>query len=277
MSNHTELIQEPTDPPFLLCDIKSVLREQELNALKKAKNEAEEKSRLKSEFLANMSHEIRSPLNSVVGFLRQLSIDVTDIEMNPNVRENVDEALGYMEQGANRLMMLINGLLDISRLEAGKVEFEFHRNDLLAIIRSVIGELTPQAKERKIRLKIVTNNRLELTFDGGKIAQVLINLVGNAIKFAPQESQVIVSFKRTTLFEKEAVSVSVFNEDECISDKELEHVFDRFMRKGKQCGTGLGLAISREIISAHNGNIKAVKMETGIKFIFTIPLNQNEE
>ena len=270
-----EFLQKPIHLPFLYTILEAVIHKEELNTLKQARRMAEEKSRLKSEFLADMSHEIRSPLNSIVGFLRQLEDDLKNVNMESERESEINESLSFMSQGASRLTKLINGLLDLSKLEAGKVEFRFQANDLLAIIISVVGELTPQAKEKGIEIGITNDDHLEFAFDGGKITQVLVNLIGNAIKFAPENGQVAISFAITTLAGKQAVTISVTNSGECIADEQLSNIFDRFIQEGHQRGTGLGLAISQEIVSGHNGKIGAEKVETGAKFTLTLPFHQD--
>jgi signal transduction histidine kinase len=228
-----------------------------------------EASRLKSQFLASMSHELRTPLNSIIGFskvlLNRLDGDLTD-KQEAYVRS--------VYSSSTHLLQLINSILDISRIEAGKLELRPEPFGLLELVDECLESSAPLARGKPLKLE--RDVPLELppvTADRTKIKQVLLNLLSNAIKFTPH-GRVLVRVRQRP----EEVHVSVSDTGVGIRPADLGRLFEPFERLehplARQAGgTGLGLAISKKVIEAHGGRMWAESREhAGSTFHFTLPL-----
>lgn len=239
----------------------------------------------KSEFLANMSHELRTPVHIIVGFS---DLGMMNIEewTNDEQIENLNE---IKDSGA-RLLTLINGLLDLSKLEENVVEFDFNDHDLQSILDDVVQSLKTLSDDKNLniylpKIELVTS----VECDYNKIFQVITNLLSNAIKFTPNGRDITVHFEKSTLTVEEhelnkrfipAISLSVINQGVGIPDDELEIIFDKFVQSSKTKsgagGTGLGLSICKEVIEGHMGKIWVANgKENATTFTFSIPLKQN--
>jgi signal transduction histidine kinase len=238
--------------------------------LKKAKDEAELANQLKSEFLANMSHELRTPMHHVLSF-SHIGIK--------KLNSSKDKALDCFEKiifASNRMMDLVNNLLDLSKLEFGNREYTFAENDVFQIISENLTRLKPQLEEKE--LSIVMSQHVvptAIVCDHATINQVIQNLFSNAIKFSPKKKciGVLLDLKNSSL------SVSITDKGPGIPDNELEFIFDKFIQSSKTKtgagGTGLGLAICKEIIEGHQGKIWAKNNpEGGATFSFMLPYEQ---
>lgn len=226
--------------------------------LQVAKDSAEHANRAKSEFLSNMSHELRTPMHAILSFAR-LGADRAD-QAKP---EKLRHYFRSVVTSGERLLDLLNDLLDLSKLEAGMMELHPAREDLARIVTQVIEEFAPLAGEKGLRIELV--NALEdchLVCDAGRVHQVLTNLLSNALKFTPAERAITVSLHAARLPDAvEALAVSVRDQGIGIPETELEKVFDKFVQSSKTRngagGTGLGLSITREIVALHGGTITA--------------------
>lgn len=232
-----------------------------------AKEEAENANRLKSEFLANISHELRTPMNSILGFSRQ-SIKRADKLST----EDFVHSLSIIQESGNRLLGLLNDLLDLSKLEANVIDFNIREHNLTSTIQSTILQISSLADERKIELVLDESAPIIVPYDQEKIAQVLTNIISNSIKFTIENSQIRIL---TDIAEKD-VMVSILDEGSGIPEDELETIFNKFIQSSKTKtgagGTGLGLSICKEIIRAHHGRIWAANNpEGGAKITFTLP------
>ncbi len=244
--------------------------EQSLIASTKAAQEAND---AKSEFLANMTHELRTPLQGMIGFS---SLGVKRAEkVTPQKAKKYFETI---HDSANTLLSLVNNLLDLTKLESGKMNYQFKSGNVDESIKSVITELQGQANARSISLVAPSATVCNpLAFDAPRLQQVLRNLLGNAVKFSAAGSDIIVEVEDS----KEAVSISITDQGPGIPEDEVEKIFDKFSQssvtRDGSGGTGLGLPICREIISAHNGEIFARNVKGGgAEFVFTIPRNLPE-
>jgi GAF domain-containing protein len=230
-------------------------------------------SQHKSEFLANMSHELRTPLNAIIGFS-----EVLGERMFGDLNEKQEEYLKDIHASGQHLLSLINDILDLSKIEAGKMELEVSDFDLPMTIDNALMLVRERAGRRGIALHTTIDERLgQVQADERKIRQVLLNLLSNAIKFTPEGGRIEVGAKPVDGF----IEVSVTDTGVGIAPEDQEAVFEEFRQVGtadkKVEGTGLGLALSRKFIELHGGRIW-VKSEVGIgsTFTFTIPVRRGE-
>jgi len=230
-------------------------------------------SRHKSEFLANMSHELRTPLNAIIGFS-----EVLNERMFGELNEKQQEYLKDIHASGQHLLSLINDILDLSKIEAGRMELELTDFDLPMAIDNAMTLVRERASRRGVTLKLTVGVRVgSIRGDERKMKQVLLNLLSNAIKFTPERGRVEVS----AVQDDEAIEVSVSDTGVGIAPEDFEAVFEEFRQVGasaaKQEGTGLGLALSRKFIELHGGKIWVKsQLGSGSTFTFTLPLTINQ-
>jgi signal transduction histidine kinase len=226
-------------------------------------------SRLKSQFLASMSHELRTPLNSIIGFSKVL-LNRFDGELT----ERQEMYIRSVHNSGAHLLQLINGILDFSRIEAGKLEMISEEVDLHELIDECIESSMPLARGKQ--MKVEKNVPLELpplSGDRTKIKQILLNLLSNAIKFTGQ-GRVLVS----VVPEPDAIRVSIADTGIGIREDDLSRLFEPFQQLDNPVvrsagGTGLGLAITKKFVELHGGRVWAESRENqGSTFHFTLPL-----
>jgi signal transduction histidine kinase len=233
----------------------------------------EQASQHKSEFLANMSHELRTPLNAIIGFAEVLSE-----RLFGEINEEQAEYLGDILDSGRHLLALINDILDLSKIEAGRMDLEAIEFDLPRAIENTLILIRERAQRRAITLGRDVDEHLGvIRADERKVKQVLLNLLSNALKFTPQGGQINV---RATVRGGQA-EISVTDTGCGIAPEDHEAVFEEFRQVGtaamKVEGTGLGLAISRKFIELHGGRIW-VESQVGVgsTFAFTLPLTVNQ-
>jgi GAF domain-containing protein len=236
--------------------------------------ELEAASRHKSEFLANMSHELRTPLNAVIGFS-----EVLTERMFGELNEKQEEYLKDIHASGQHLLSLINDILDLSKIEAGKMDLELSEFDLAMTIDNALMLVRERAARRSIALNTAVDERVgHVQADERKIRQVLLNLLSNAIKFTPEGGRIDVEARSVN----ESIEVSVTDTGVGIAPEDQKAVFEEFRQVGtadkKVEGTGLGLALSRKFIELHGGKIW-VKSEVGAgsTFTFTVSVRHGEE
>jgi signal transduction histidine kinase len=246
------------------------------------REKAELANHAKSEFLANMSHELRTPMHAILGFS---SLGSTRVESATN--EKIASYFSRINESGQLLLNLLNDLLDLSKLEADRMDFEFSENDLQSTVVNVVEELRPVFEERLLTIDVEPASVTTMAvYDGEKIAHVIRNLLSNAIKFSPEGRSIMIYFtdsklnlnvNQSTAVEVPVISVSIWDQGTGIPEDELETVFDEFVQSSKTengaGGTGLGLSISREIVKRHGGVIKAgnVTGESGVVFTLSLP------
>jgi signal transduction histidine kinase/putative methionine-R-sulfoxide reductase with GAF domain len=235
--------------------------------------ELEIASRHKSEFLANMSHELRTPLNAIIGFS-----EVLGERMFGELNEKQEEYLKDIHASGQHLLSLINDILDLSKIEAGRMELELSDFDLPMTIDNALMLVRERAARRSIALHSTVDERVsQIQGDERKIRQVLLNLLSNAIKFTPEGGRIEVGAKSVNA----SIEVSVTDTGVGIAPEDQEPVFEEFRQVGtadkKVEGTGLGLALSRKFIELHGGRIW-VKSQVGAgsTFTFTVPVRRGE-
>jgi signal transduction histidine kinase len=232
----------------------------------------EQASRAKSEFLANMSHELRTPLNAILGFTEMLS-DGLYGEMPAGFRE----PLGDIQTNGKHLLHLINDVLDLSKIEAGKMELALEEYSADEVIQTVRSSLRPLAEEKGLDFRAIVDDGLpEVMYgDAKRIAQCLLNLAGNALKFTRQGSVTIRAAR-----EGDFVHYSVSDTGIGIPADQLDAVFTEFKQVDATIarefgGSGLGLSITKKFVEMHGGRIWVQsKLNEGSTFHFTIPLNR---
>jgi GAF domain-containing protein len=226
-------------------------------------------SRHKSEFLANMSHELRTPLNAIIGFSEVLAE-----KMFGDVNDKQAEYLQDILESGRHLLSLINDILDLSKIEAGRMELEVSAFDLREAIQNALTLVRERALRRGIALHHVIDNTVAaVRADERKVKQILLNLLSNAIKFTPEGGRIEVGVSPGDGI----VEVSVTDTGVGIAPEDQHAVFEEFRQVGtadkKAEGTGLGLALSRKFIELHGGKI-SVQSEVGrgSTFSFTLPV-----
>ena len=228
-------------------------------------------SRHKSEFLANMSHELRTPLNAIIGFS-----EVLTERMFGELNEKQDEYLKDIHASGQHLLSLINDILDLSKIEAGRMELDRSAFDLPSAIENALILVRERASRRGIRLGSTIDERLgAIDGDERKVKQVLLNLLSNALKFTPEGGRIDVGAR----LHNGVAEVSVADTGIGIAPADQDAVFEEFRQVGttdkKAEGTGLGLALSRKFIELHGGKIWVrSQLGAGAAFTFTLPLRQ---
>ena len=232
-----------------------------------------ELQKMKQSFVAMVSHELRTPLTSVQNFLGMLNMGILG-----DLSEKAKRLGGSAERSVNRLITLINDLLDAEKLEQGKVSLTINDTNTQEILEASLEALEGFAQKHNVVLNAQKEN-FELKADANRISQVLINLVSNAVKFSPPESVVNIELKK----EKDEIEFKVIDKGEGIPEPDQALVFERFHQAGesktaKIKGTGLGLAIAKAIIVGHGGTIGVNSIPgEGATFWFRIPVSGPNE
>lgn len=242
--------------------------EQALEQTEESKKIAEEANNAKSEFLANMSHELRTPMHGILGFSK---LGITKLDSS-----NVEKLGAYFQQiytSGNKLLTLLNDLLDLSKLEAGMMVYDYSKISLASLVTSVIDELQALAAEKKIAIQFDhPSDSDEIEADLTRLSQVVRNLLSNALRYSQEGEKINVEIKN----EDSNLTLAVRDYGVGIPENETEAIFDKFIQssktKSKSGGTGLGLSISQQIIKDHNGRIWAENNpDRGATFYFSIP------
>jgi two-component system, NtrC family, sensor kinase len=231
--------------------------------------EIEAANRHKSEFLANMSHELRTPLNAIIGF--------SEVLLDPSLKVSEEEQAQFLTDvlsSGKHLLGLINEILDLAKIEAGKMELQIESVLLSDIFESVQNTMRPLATKKTINLHVESVTVPEpFPMDGARVKQVLLNLVGNAIKFTAEGGRVWLQADS----KDGAVRVEVADTGPGIAAEDQERIFLEFQQAGSEAGkpqgTGLGLALAKKFVEMHGGKIWVEsELGKGSRFFFTIPV-----
>ena len=225
--------------------------------------------KIRQDFVANVSHELRTPISSIKGYAETL------LDGALEDKDNAKEFISIIYHDSNRLATLINDLLDLSKIESGKMKMSFIELDPISLIKKAVTVIENQAKAKSIMLKInIPQGLPKIKADEARFSQVMINLLDNAIKYSSEGGSATISVKVVD----NALQFDISDTGIGISENDLPRIFERFYRVDKARsrelgGTGLGLSIVKHIVSAHGGQVW-VKSELGLgsTFSFTIPL-----
>jgi PAS domain S-box-containing protein len=245
------------------------------DAWREAKDDADRANDAKSLFLANMSHELRTPMHAIMSFSR-LGLE----RAAAGDTERLARYFGNINESGARLTVLLNDLLDLSKLEAGRMDLQKVPTDLAVVVAQCAAEFDPLLEARSLRLSFDRPAEpIVASVDPIRIGQVLRNLLANAIKFSHDGGCVEVAITRVAATDTAAASVRLTVDDAGVGipEDELEVVFDKFVQSSKtrtsSGGTGLGLAICRELVGAHGGSIRALqRTPLGTRFEVVLPV-----
>ncbi len=286
----SDYLIKPLNLDELIVRIRKVLDEKQrfvrlrdfADQLEEANQELRRIDGMKSEFVSVASHELRTPLAAIKNAV-QLVLKGTAGKIN----ENQAKFLSMAERNINRLTNILNDLLNLSRIESGKIELNFENIELKRIIELTASSLRPHGEGKSIKIDVEINEHLPAVCgDPEKIEQILTNLIGNAIKFTPEAGRILITAQPLTPNGKgghgDRVVVSVKDTGIGIPPEHLDAIFEKFHQvegslQRSVSGTGLGLAITKGLVEAHQGKIWVESEEgKGSTFTFTLPISEGE-
>jgi signal transduction histidine kinase len=281
----SDYLMKPLNLDELIIRIRKVLDEKQrftglkscIVDLEKVNEELRKIDAMKSEFVSVASHELRTPLASIKNAV-QLILNGKTGEIN----ETQAKFLSMAERNINRLTNILNNLLDLSRIESGKVPMKFEELDLRAPVEFILASFKAQAEEKSIHVRMDFPQEVPSVYaDREKLEQILTNLIGNAIKFTPEGGEISI-FAKPYPEDGNMLALSVSDTGVGIAKDQLDKIFDKFHQvegslHRSMSGTGLGLAITKGLVEAHQGKIWAEsEVGQGSTFTFTLPISEGE-
>lgn len=252
------------------------LVEEQTAEIRQAKDLAEKANQAKSTFLANMSHELRTPMHAILSYS-----DFGLKKFSTAKPEKIEQYFSRINTAGNRLMLMINDLLDLSKAEAGRMVYKMQAQDLAEVLRAVIAEYESLVEKKKLKLTYAIDvSDTQIECDRERVAQIFTNYLSNAIKFTPEGKAIHVILEACEYQHDDnllkGLCFIVSDQGIGIPEDELETVFDKFVQssnnKKSSSGTGLGLAIAREIAHAHGGIVSArSNADGGAEFLCKLP------
>jgi len=244
--------------------------------LKESATELERTARAKSEFLANMSHELRTPLNSINGFSEVL-YDETFGSLNEKQREYVSNVL----ISGQHLLLLINQILDMAKIEAGKMTLSFSSLPMKTLLNEMSQLVADMASKKKLQMMIeIAENLPNIEADELKVKEIIYNLLSNAVKFTPDGGTIGMRAKKVD----SEIEIVVWDTGEGIAAENMEKIFEGFFRVDTPYsrvteGTGLGLPLSKKMVELHGGklSVESEGLNKGTMIRFTLPIIARSE
>ncbi|NQU73095.1 MAG: HAMP domain-containing histidine kinase [Candidatus Omnitrophica bacterium] len=244
--------------------------ESSMEEASKAKRVAEIASKTKSQFLANMSHELRTPLNAIIGFSEVLK-DESFGSLNDKQKEYANDIL----KSGEHLLSLINDILDLSKVEAGKIELRLTEFNLKTAIENILSMIKEKAMKQNIHISLdLKEDTGIIKADERRVKQIMFNLLSNAVKFTPDGGKIGIEAKLA----EDKVLISVWDTGIGIEEKDRDKIFKEFEQidseyARKYTGTGLGLALTKKLVGLHGGRIwfESGGKDKGSRFSFTLP------
>jgi PAS domain S-box-containing protein len=233
--------------------------------------EAEEANRLKSEFLASVSHELRTPLHTIIGFSELLAEELEGV-----LNEKQKRFVEHIRRDSLHLLELINDILDLSKIESGKLDLHVEAFDAAESLQEALNGIAPAAAAKQILLELLPSPNVEVAADRLRLKQILLNLLSNAVKFTPEGGR--VSVECTCDAENRLARFSITDTGMGIPEHEHQAIFNKFHQtgyttKGVREGSGLGLAITKHLVEQHGGTIDVESQPgKGSRFSFTLRL-----
>lgn len=240
--------------------------------LRHANNKLTELDKLKDDFVSVASHELRTPMTAIKSYL-WMALHKKKGELSGDL----ERYLSHSYESVERLINLVNDMLNVSRIEAGSIELRLSNVDVIELAKEVLEEVLPKAEERGVTISVDETNKVPLAFcDKDKVHEVYLNLIGNSLKFTPSAGRITIDFLLTGDF----ITIRVKDTGRGIAQDDLAKLFSKFSRldnsyvMSESTGTGLGLFISKSLIALHKGEIKADSegLDKGATFMFTLPI-----
>jgi signal transduction histidine kinase/DNA-binding response OmpR family regulator len=251
--------------------------------LEEQSEKLKEMDKIKSRFFANISHEFRTPLTLIMGPLDQIRSDIPDKYRDREKDKEIEKRIDLAYRSAQRLLGLINQLLDLSKLESGKMKLQAVEGDLVAFIKGILESFELAAARHQLNLTFhAAEASILLYFDPEKLEKVMGNLLANAVKFTPRGGSITVSVSRGK--GNDYVHISVKDTGIGIPENQLVHIFERFYQaeaamEHQHKGSGIGLALSKELVELHHGEMTVIssrkKENRGTEFILRFPLGKD--
>jgi signal transduction histidine kinase/ligand-binding sensor domain-containing protein/DNA-binding response OmpR family regulator len=264
-----------------LIEAKNLQLESQTVQLREQSEKLKEMDKVKSRFFANISHEFRTPLTLIMGPLEQMLYDSSDSKQK--------KKLNLMLRNSQRLLGLINQLLELSKFESGKVKLQASRQNIIPFLKGIVANFVPLADQRELELIFHTEvEDITLYIDSEKLEKIINNLLINALKFTPPGGKIMVTAYHDSEYSPEEINnqkkapppvrISVSDTGPGIPREQLVHIFDRFYQSDstyehREKGSGIGLALVKELVQVHHGKIDVYSREgKGTEFIVTLPM-----